>query len=46
MVGFTTEDGQRKLERLVFDDAVAAVEHGRRRLEDDRFTEDKRGHPE
>jgi hypothetical protein len=37
MVAFTTEDGQRKLERLVFDDAGAAVEHGRRRLEDDPF---------
>jgi hypothetical protein len=35
MVAFTTEDGQRKLERLVFDDAGAAVEHGRKRLEDD-----------
>src|SRR5262245_27512280 len=31
----TTEDGQRQLERLVFDDAGAAVEHGRKRLEDD-----------
>jgi hypothetical protein len=38
MVAFTTEDGQRKLERLVFDDAVAAVEHGRKRLEDDPFS--------
>jgi hypothetical protein len=38
MVAFTTEDGQRKLERLVFDDAGAAVEHGRRRLGDDPFT--------
>jgi hypothetical protein len=38
MVAFTTEDGQRKLERLVFDDAGAAVEHGRRRLEDDPFS--------
>jgi hypothetical protein len=37
MVAFSTEDGQRKLERLVFDDARAAVEHGRRRLEDDPF---------
>src|SRR5262245_15995420 len=34
----TTEDGQRKLERLVFDDAGAAVEHGRKRLEDDPFS--------
>jgi hypothetical protein len=40
IVAFTTEDGQRKLERLVFDDAGAAVEHGRRRLEDDPFTAD------
>jgi hypothetical protein len=40
MVAFTTEDGQRKLERLVFDDAGAAVEHGRRRLEDDPFSAD------
>jgi hypothetical protein len=38
MVAFTTEDGQRKLERLVFDDAGAAVEHGRQRLEDDPFS--------
>jgi hypothetical protein len=38
MVAFTTEDGQRKLERLVFDDAAAAVEHGRKRLEDDPFS--------
>ena len=37
MVAFTTEDGQRQLERLVFDDAGAAVEHGRQRLEDDPF---------
>lgn len=40
MVAFTTEDGQRKLERLVLDDAAAAVEHGRRRLEDDPFGAD------
>jgi hypothetical protein len=40
MVAFTTEDGQRKLERLVFDNAGAAVEHGRRRLEEDSFTAD------
>jgi hypothetical protein len=38
MLAFTTEDGQRKLERLVFDDAGAAVEHGRQRLEDDPFS--------
>jgi hypothetical protein len=35
MVAFTTEDGKRNLERLVFDDVAAAVEHGRKRLEDD-----------
>jgi hypothetical protein len=35
MVAFTTEGGERKLERLAFDDAGAAVEHGRKRLEDD-----------
>jgi hypothetical protein len=40
MVAFTTEDGERKLERLVLDDAGAAVELGRRRLEDDPFTAD------
>ena len=38
MVAFTAEDGQRKLERLVFDDAGAAVERGRQRLKDDPFT--------
>lgn len=38
MIAFTTEDGQRKLERLVFDDAGTAVEHGRQRLKDDPFT--------
>jgi hypothetical protein len=38
MVAFTTEDGERKLERLVFDDAGAAVEHGRKRLDADPFT--------
>jgi hypothetical protein len=38
MVAFTTEDGQRKLERLVFEDAATAVEHGRRRLEEDPFS--------
>lgn len=38
MVAFATEDGQRKLERLVFDDAGAAVEQGRKRLEDDPFS--------
>jgi hypothetical protein len=40
MVAFTTDDGERKFERLVLDDAAAAVEHGRRRLEDDPFTAD------
>lgn len=35
MVAFTTIDGQRMLERLVFDNAGAAVEEGRKRLEDD-----------
>lgn len=40
MMAFTTEDGQRKLERLVFDDAGAAVEHGRKRLEEDPFSAD------
>lgn len=35
MVAFTTEDGQRKLERLVFDDTGRAIEHGRKRLADD-----------
>src|SRR6516164_5654991 len=35
MVAFTTEDGERTLERLVFDDAGDAIEHGRRRLEED-----------
>ena len=38
MVAFTTGDGQRRLERLVFDDTGAAVEHGRKRLEDDPFS--------
>lgn len=40
MVAFTTEDGRRKLERLVFDNASTAVEDGRRRLEEDPFTAD------
>src|SRR5262249_14915037 len=34
MLAFATGDGQRKLERLAFDDAEAAVEHGRRRLDE------------
>lgn len=38
MVAFATEDGQRKLERLVSDDAGKAVEHGRKRLDDDPFS--------
>jgi hypothetical protein len=37
ILAFTTEDGQRKLERLASDDLPAAVEHGRKRLEDDPF---------
>lgn len=40
MVAFTTGDGERKLERLMFDDAGDAVEHGRKRLEDDPFNAD------
>lgn len=40
MVAFTTQDGERKLERLVFDDAGTAVEHGQRRLEEDPFNAD------
>jgi hypothetical protein len=35
MLAFGTEDGQRKLERLAFDDTGAAIEHGRKRLQDD-----------
>lgn len=38
MVAFTTEDGQRQLERLVSDDAAAAVAQGRKQLEDDPFS--------
>lgn len=38
MLAFTIDDGQRKLERLAFEDAGAAVEHGRQRLEDDPFS--------
>lgn len=33
MAAFRTDDGQRKFERLVFDDAGAAIEHGRTHLE-------------
>jgi hypothetical protein len=33
MVAFTTEEGQRKLDRLVAHDAPVAVERGRQRLE-------------
>ena len=40
MVAFTTGDGQRKLERLAFDDIGAAVEHGRQRLKDDPYNAD------
>ncbi len=38
MVAFATEDGRRLLERLVSNDAGAAVEHGRRQLEEDPLT--------
>jgi hypothetical protein len=38
MVAFATEDGERKLERLVFDDAGTAVERGRQRLDADPFS--------
>jgi hypothetical protein len=34
VVAFTTSDGKRNLERLVFGTATASVEHGRRRLDD------------
>lgn len=37
MVAFQTDDGQRKFERLVFDDVGEAVEHGRKQLESDPF---------
>lgn len=40
MLAFTTEGGERKLERLVDGDAAAAVEHGRKRLEDDPLSAD------
>lgn len=35
MLAFVTRDGKRTLERLVDGDAAAAVEHGRKRLQDD-----------
>ena len=38
MLAFTTQDGQRKLERLALGDAGAAVERGRTRLENDPFS--------
>jgi len=38
MVAFATKDGQRKLERLVSEDAGKAVELGRKWLEDDAFS--------
>jgi hypothetical protein len=38
MVAFTTEDGKRNLQRLVLDDAAAAVEHGRQLLDTDPLT--------
>lgn len=37
MAAFTTEDGRRKLERLVFDRTADALDHGRRRLDADPF---------
>ncbi|RQS02395.1 hypothetical protein DIE07_34260 [Burkholderia sp. Bp9002] len=37
MAAFRTDDGQRKFERLVFDDAGAAIEHGRKHLESASF---------
>lgn len=37
MLAFTTENEQRKLERLAGMDAQTAVEHGRQRLESDPF---------
>jgi hypothetical protein len=40
MLAFTTEDGQRQLERLAGEDMRAAVEHGRQRLEDDPLNAD------
>src|SRR5882724_9377927 len=35
MLAFTTEDGERKLERLAGEDLQTAVEYGRQRLDDD-----------
>ncbi len=37
MLAFSIDDGQRKMERLAFEDAAAAVEHGRKRLNADPF---------
>jgi hypothetical protein len=34
MLAYTTEDGQRKMERLAGEEAQVAVEYGRQRLED------------
>lgn len=38
MAAFGTDDGQRRLERLVFDDSGVAVEHGRKLLESAPFS--------
>ncbi|HEX4608561.1 MAG TPA: hypothetical protein VH092_10190 [Urbifossiella sp.] len=38
MLAFTTEDGQRKLERLTAGDATTAVAYGRQRLDADPFS--------
>jgi hypothetical protein len=38
MVAFHIDDGQRKIERLVFDDVGEAVEQGRKHLESDPFS--------
>ena len=40
MLAFTTEDGQRKLERLAGVDVGAAVEYGRQRLKEDPLSAD------
>lgn len=38
MLAFSDENGDRKMERLAFDDTMAAVEHGRQRMADDPFS--------
>ncbi len=38
IVAFATEDGQRKMERLVYDDVGKAVEEARKRLQADPFS--------